>query len=379
MDLDSPRQSVTRIVHIITTIMRGGAENQLLILVSEQVKLGLEVHVIFLKGEAELADEFENSGAIVHINFANLPLIHQVTLIRKFLGTPHFEKSVVHGHLPRAQITAAYSITNSQRLICTRHDEDRFFPGANFILSKLVFKTINFRIHQWIAISQSVKLKMVTFGELPRFGDINVVHYGFRSNASKVDSSLSQELKSQYDLTNDNFIIGCVARLVWQKDHVTLLRAFHTHYSRNPKSRLVLIGDGPLRARLTMLAEELEIADAVIFTGKVSTVREHLKILDVFVLPSTTEGFGLVLLEAMEAELPIIASNISALPEVLGECGLLFEMGNSVDLAMKINSLESLESRQPYSRLSRERLKEFTPETMCSRVMRIYEKEARNR
>ena len=359
--------------------MRGGAENQLLILVSEQVKLGLEVHVIYLKGEAELANEFKNSGVIVHMNFANLPLIQQFILVRKFLGTSYFEKSVVHAHLPRAQIIAAWSKTNSQRLICTRHDEDRFFPGANFLVSKLVFKAINFRIHQWIAISKSVKMKMVEFGELPRFDDVKVVPYGLRSNTIDVDSTLIETLKSQYNLTNINFIIGCVARLVWQKDHATLLRAFHEHYSRNPESRLILIGDGPLHGRLTQLAAELKIADAVIFTGKVSTVREHLEILDVFVLPSTTEGFGLVLLEAMEAELPIIASNISALPEVLGDCGLLFQTGNSVDLAMKIKTLESAESRETYSRLSRDRLREFTPEIMCSRIANVYEKATRNR
>jgi len=378
LDLDSFQKSDTQIVHMITTIMRGGAENQLLILVLEQVRLGQKVHVLFLKGESELAREFELSGAIVHRDFANLKPPIQIIAIRKFLSTSRFEGAIIHGHLPRAQIIAAYSVNKSQRLICSRHDEDKFYPEGKLLSSRLIFKLIDRRIDQWIAISQSVRSRMIKYGEIPRKNEIEVVHYGFESAAHAFDSSLSAKIKMEYKLNESNYVIGCVARLVWQKDHSTLLRAFRTYHLGNPKAKLILIGDGPMRGQLAQLAQELEISNSVVFAGKVSTVREHLEILDVFILPSTTEGFGLVLLEAMEAELPIIASNISAIPEVMGDCGLLFETGNSDELAIKIELFESPDTRESYSRLSRKRLMEYAPEIMCLKIMKIYEKAARN-
>lgn len=368
--------SFTEIVHIITTIMRGGAENQLLVLVSEQVKNGQKVDVIFLKGEFELAAEFEECGATVHTQFSKQHPLLQILSIRKFLSGLKFEDAIVHAHLPRAQITAAFAVTKSQRLICSRHDEDQFYPNRNRLFSLLVFKVINSRIDAWVAISDAVKLRMISYGENPRVGEIEVVHYGFNKTDSEINPILVEKLREQYNLDNDNYVIGCVARLIWQKNHSTLLKAFHAYYLRNPQARLVLVGDGPMRTQLTNQIKELEIFDKVILTGKVSNVREHLEIFNVFVLPSLTEGFGLVLLEAMEANLPIIASNISAIPEVIGQGGLLFQAGDEKDLATKIEKFESFEEREFYSGLSRERLMDFAPEIMYSKLTSTYEKVA---
>jgi len=215
---------------------------------------------------------------------------------------------------------------------------------------------------------------MNKYGENPKRGEIEVVHYGYRSAQNKLDSSLFEELSETYDIREEQFVVGCVARLVWQKDHATLLKAFGIYSSKNPKARLILIGDGPLRNQLIELARELGILDSVVFVGKVSNVREHLQLLDVFVLSSITEGFGLVLLEAMEAELPIIASKISAIPEVLGDSGLLFETGNPRDLARMIELLEIRQTRDNYSDMSRKKLKEYAPEIMFAKIENVYEK-----
>jgi len=365
-----------RIVHLITTIMRGGAENQLLILAAEQVKSGWQVDVIYLKGESELMREFTELGASVHSQFANMSPPLQAHKIRKFLHSPDFRNAVIHGHLPRAQIVASLSLSKSQSLICSRHDEDQFYPDRNRYISKLFFKMINSRVQSWIAISEAVKNRMNYFGEISSRNEVRVVHYGYGSKILKPDPEVVENLKSQYALNDSSFVIGCVARLVWQKDHATLIHAFGLFQKNNPDSKLILVGDGPMRFQLENLSKTMSLENSVIFTGKVSSVQEHLSLLDVFILPSRTEGFGLVLLEAMHIGVPIISSNASALPEVLGDAGLLFAVGEPADLLEKLTMMQDQKVQSNYSKLGKKRLAEFSPEIMWSKVNDIYEKAA---
>lgn len=95
-------------------------------------------------------------------------------------------------------------------------------------------------------------------------------------------------------------------------------------------SRLVMVGDGPERSRAEKRAEDLEIADRVVFLGKHLSVDEVLACADLFLLPSESESFGLAALEAMSCGTPVVASNVGGLPEVVedGESGRLLPVGD---------------------------------------------------
>ena len=95
-------------------------------------------------------------------------------------------------------------------------------------------------------------------------------------------------------------------------------------------SRLVLIGDGPERPRVLMRAEDLGVRDRVLFLGKHTSVHELLSCADLFLLPSASESFGLVALEAMACGAPVVASNVGGLPEVIehGTTGYMFDVGD---------------------------------------------------
>ena len=95
-------------------------------------------------------------------------------------------------------------------------------------------------------------------------------------------------------------------------------------------SRLVLVGDGPERPRVLLRADELGVRDRVLFLGKHSSVHELLSCADLFLLPSASESFGLVALEAMACGAPVVASNVGGLPEVIehGTTGYMFDIGD---------------------------------------------------
>ncbi len=107
--------------------------------------------------------------------------------------------------------------------------------------------------------------------------------------------------------------------------------------SESVRARLVMCGDGPERAEAEAMAERLGVADSVVFVGKQpqSQIRDYLSVADLLLLPSQTESFGLVALEAMACEVPVIATRVGGLPEVVidGETGFLFDVGDVDQMA----------------------------------------------
>src|SRR5688572_1000864 len=105
--------------------------------------------------------------------------------------------------------------------------------------------------------------------------------------------------------------------------------------NRELPARLVLIGDGPERGRVQQMAEEEGVADRVLFLGKQESVAEILSCADLFLLPSATESFGLVALEAMSCGVPVVATRVGGVPEVIpeGEAGFLAEIGDVQTMA----------------------------------------------
>lgn len=146
---------------------------------------------------------------------------------------------------------------------------------------------------------------------------------------------------------------------------------------RKMQAKLVMVGDGPEKAGAEQLARELGVHRDVLFLGNQDCMEELLPLADVFLLPSSSESFGLVALEAMSAEVPVIASNAGGLPEVVehGFTGFLHDPGH---VAGYVNSALKLLGNEPLRRtmgrrgrrVARER---FTADEMIGRYVQVYE------
>jgi glycosyltransferase involved in cell wall biosynthesis len=147
--------------------------------------------------------------------------------------------------------------------------------------------------------------------------------------------------RDRLGLALDDVVLGIVARLSPQKAHAALLRAVAALAPGRPGLRLAVIGDGAERAALEALAAELGIAERVLFTGIRRDVRALLPGLDVSCLSSVHEGVPLVVLESMAAGLPVVATAVGALPELVrdGEDGLLVPAGDVDALAARLARL----------------------------------------
>jgi hypothetical protein len=135
-------------------------------------------------------------------------------------------------------------------------------------------------------------------------------------------------------LPQNAFVVGNVGRLHPDKDQATLLRGFARALPDLPADALlVILGKGRLEKSLHALAEELGIAARVRFLGQVPNARRAFSAFDLFALSSDHEPFGMVLLEAMAAGVPVIATDCGGAPEVVGDAGALFALGDADALA----------------------------------------------
>jgi glycosyltransferase involved in cell wall biosynthesis len=174
----------------------------------------------------------------------------------------------------------------------------------------------------------------------------------------------AHDARKALDLPSDAWIVGNVGRLHPDKDQDTLIRGFAAARPALPdNSLLVIMGSGKLESSLKQLAAELNISEHVIFLGQVPQGRRYFKAFNVFALTSDHEPFGMVLLEAMSADLPVICSDCGGGREVVSGCGTLFPLGDDTALAEKLVALHNSDQNQSLTNI-RECLAMFSDDTV---------------
>ena len=150
-------------------------------------------------------------------------------------------------------------------------------------------------------------------------------------------------------LPQDAFVFGTIGRLAPDKDQKTLISAFAQIQPSLPNAKLVIMGDGALESDLKQQIQTLNLADQVILSGFVPQAFRYIKALDIFTLPSTVEPFGRVLIEAMTAKVPLIATRVDGIPEVVGDSGIIVDPGKPDQLA---SAMLDLATKKPQELIS---------------------------
>jgi glycosyltransferase involved in cell wall biosynthesis len=365
-DLGNPRKFGAwklRVLHLITTIERGGAEKQLLTLVRCQVSQGIVASVVFLKGEPQLKSDFQSIGVTTH-DLSRFTPLRQISLISKL--TKHgFD--LVHTHLPRAELLFALS-QSKLPWITTRHNSEPFLPDGPSIFSPLLSRFVLRKCSTVISITEAVQSYLQKSNEVGNYKKMRVIRYGF-----------SREKPINYQDTKKSAIhnpvrLVTISRLVPQKDIETMLKTCAVLKSKRVKFNLKIIGEGFLRRDLENLARELGVEKDVDFLGRLEDPSQVLANSDIFLLTSLYEGFGLVLLEAMQEHLPMVVCGNQATIEVLGEKYLgLTIVKDAEAIAQKIISLQDSDLRKEAISYLNSRLEDYSPELMSKRISDLYQ------
>lgn len=163
-------------------------------------------------------------------------------------------------------------------------------------------------------IKRALKLEASCISTIPNAVDVQKLSTSFKTK---------EQSRTLLGLNKNAFVYGTIGRLVPLKGHITLIKAFQITLPQHPHAQLLIIGGGREEATLKQYINDQGLNQSVKLSGHIDYAASLLKALNVFVLPSLKEGFGLVLLEAMAAKLPIIASNTGGVPYVLGSLGQL--------------------------------------------------------
>jgi glycosyltransferase involved in cell wall biosynthesis len=247
-------------------------------------------------------------------------------------------------------------------------------PGVPKFLSSFVARICTYR-STVIAISDAVKNYTIENSMIASRIPISVVYYGINHQDFKLhDFDRAKWRQQELNCEPEDFVFGTISRLVPQKDLQTLINAF-SKISKEVRCKLVIVGDGVQRNELEKLVKSLNLESKVHFLGKRRDIPELLHAIDAFALTSKYEGLGLVLLEALASEVPIIAARNSAIKEIVNdEVALMFETSSVIQLetAMKELINNPAETKQRVSRGKIRVQQNFGVDSMLNGTEKVY-------
>jgi glycosyltransferase involved in cell wall biosynthesis len=193
-----------------------------------------------------------------------------------------------------------------------------------------------------------------------------------------IDRERIAKLRQQLDIADGTRILLSVGRLSAEKGHADLIRAFRAFRQQNPKPsvRLILVGEGPERPHLMSLRKRFNLDEEVTLVGHQDDIGPYYAIADLFVLPSHSEGSPNVLLEAMSAGIPVIATNAGGIPELATHetDALLVEKKDVDALTAAISRLlEDAELRKRLSSSGRRVIFRHTPEAYYRSIASVFD------
>jgi glycosyltransferase involved in cell wall biosynthesis len=350
-------QISVKVLHVHRIGGIGGSERHLLTLLPALAERGVDVSFLGLDDRSRAPDPFYDA---LTVPFERVPAPHDLDPRLAFRVRRATRRAdLVHTHLVHADV---YGALGARRLVSTKHNDDPFRAGAfRFVERALVRKA-----SAVIAITQALARFQVERVGLPA-SKVEVIHYGLDDLPQPWGSNDAD------DVPSDARVLLAVSRLEPQKGIDVAVRALPEVLAAHPEAHLVVLGEGQQRAELEQLATSLGVP--VHLPGRVPDVAAWLRRADLLVHPARWEGFGLALLEAMLASLPVVATRVSSIPEIVidGETGLLVPPDDPAALATAITQALA----QPGSLGERGRARareEFSVARMANRTLAVYER-----
>jgi glycosyltransferase involved in cell wall biosynthesis len=349
-----------KVLHVHRIGGIGGSERHLLTLLPALAERGVDVRFLGLDDTSRAPDPFYEA---LTVPYARIPASRDIDprlALRVRRETRNAD--LVHTHLVHADV---YGALGARRLVSTKHNDDPFRAGA----FRFVERALTRRASKVIAITDALARFQVERVGLPA-DKLEVIHYGLDELPAAWGSNPADGVAS------DARVLLAVCRLEPQKGLDVAIRALPEIRARHPHAELVVLGEGAQRSELEQLAKSLQVP--VHFLGRVPDVAAWLRRADLLVHPARWEGFGLALLEAMLASKPIVATNVSSIPEIVadGETGLLVPPDDARALAAAVTRL--LDEPGSYGEQGRNRAEsEFSVARMTERTLALYERAAR--
>ncbi len=317
------------VLHIIASL-QGGAAHHLFYLSQGLKDKGFTVEIAAPNDNPALFNKFIESGFTVHsIPMHNSFQFNLMRVIRGLTSKLNLDLIHVHGHRA-AFLTRAACLFSSTALplvytVHGYHPPHYTNPASRLAVNFLEWLLLN-QTSAYICVSQGTQQALTE--ALPgAHQKAYLVENAVPMNpfTSEERERFRQEGRGKYRIPEDSLVLGTVARLQWQKGIDRLLQAFSILSKDDSSMHLLIVGDGPERMKLRNLAEFLNIAEKVHFTGHCDDVRPWYATMNLYVLSSLWEGLPLTILEAWGADTPVVATDVTGSRDIIkdGENGYL--------------------------------------------------------
>jgi N-acetyl-alpha-D-glucosaminyl L-malate synthase BshA len=325
-------------------------------------------------------DGFSENIYYHEVEISSYPLfdfpLYTPALASKIVEVAKFEKlDIIHAHYAIPHAISAYLAKQilgdtNIKIVTTLHGTDITLVG----LEPSYLPVMKFSIEQSdavTAVSRFLKEKTLTSYQIKKL--ISVIPNFV--DCSKYIRVSDEHVRRQFAPNNEKILIH-ISNFRPLKRVGDVIRIFNI-VRQKIKSKLLLVGDGPDRSSAEQLARELGIVEDVKFLGKQAEIIPLLSIADLFLIPSQSESFGLSALEAMSCEVPVVASSVGGLPEVVihGTTGFISEIGDVERMAKySVELLTNETKHKMFADASRKRaVDEFEERGIVSQYENLYE------
>ncbi len=277
--------------------------------------------------------------------------------------------TILHAHTSHAHSWAllAKLLRPGLKLVVTRRVA--FEPGVN-PLSRLKYRIR--ALDRIIAVSQDIRQVLQRAGVAD--SRISVIHSGI-DTARYASLQADPAFRTRWQIPSDAVLVGTAAAFTKEKDYPNFLRAASLALQKDPRLYFMAVGEGPQLERIKELARDLGLGERTAFTGFQSDLRQFYAVWDIFVLASKREGLNNAVMEAMSAGLPVIATQVGGMPELIqtGVDGLLVPPYNSEALADAIVSLAGNPAlRKEFGASASAQARDFDQNLMVERNLALY-------
>jgi glycosyltransferase involved in cell wall biosynthesis len=365
------------VCHIAMGDLWAGAEVQLAVLLASLVKIPeFEISVI-LFNDGRLASELRGLGIKTHVILESR---HNALSIFKQLVDYFrlYHIDIVHTHKYKDNILGALSSVyrGIHWRVRTLHGLPEPFLGLQALkmnIYQIIDNSVNrFLIDRILAVSLDLRSQLIK-----HFGVKKVAYIHNAIDLERIQvNGRAAELRKELKLGGREFLIGTMGRLVPVKGLEFFLKAARIIRRQRPSVKFIIVGDGPLKEALQALAREYSLDRDVLFLGHRDDSHDILDLMDLFVLPSFSEGIPMVLLEALAMARPVVATRVGGIPQVVehGISGLLVEPWREDELAQScIAVMDDYGFAQELGFAGRKHVEErFSARLMAENVAQLY-------
>jgi glycosyltransferase involved in cell wall biosynthesis len=368
-----------RVVHLLHTIAYGGIETVVINWLTAIDKTQVETQLVIFANPGETEAPFRKAAEAkgLQVNLIpwsrSKPIFKAACALRKLCLTGRAD--VLHTHNTYADIVGLIvGKSLNLKLISTIY----VWSGPGFGLKRRLLQQIDAWVLKWFdkltVQCEQARRDSKNWGFRP--AEVELLPSGFRATPAILSKTERARLRWERGVSEKNLVVCNVSRFYPEKAHALMLHCWKKVIGQCPEARLWLYGVGPLEKKLLQLRKALDLEQTVSFRGFNSDITAELELCDIQLHPSYNEGIPLAICSGMAAGLPIVASNVGGIPEVIehAKSGILVEAGDIEGFSEQLVVLiRDPRKRELLGKAARRFIKnEYSLEVAAQKLVEVY-------